>query len=512
VSGNAGLEPPDHPVCSRPAGPGTWRLPANARLVLDTSVRRFAGCLLTGGAPLRIMRLSAKGAFVLDRLVAGTVIGDEPATQRLARGLLDAGIVHPRLDPYLIKPAEVTVVIPVRDRTRGLEDTLGALSPDLRVIVVDDGSVDRDDLINAIRRLPRRAATTVLHHDRHMGAATARNTGWRATRTAFVAFVDADCKPEPGWLAPLLAQLGDPAVGAVAPRVLSGDRAADPKRCPPPSMVVYETYCSPLDLGPREGPVRPGSWVPYVPTAAMVARRAALEDVGGFDETLRYGEDVDLVWRLDRAGWRVRYEPASIVVHPPRPSLVAWLRQRARYGYSAAPLARRHGGAVTALDVSPWSAAIWVALAAGQGEIAVALAAGTTFALDMRTRSQVQPPLPSREVARLALRGHLLCGESVARAVTKVWWPVAVLAAAGFARARRVLLVVALAPHLAEWIRRRPTVGVAQWCAMRLADDIAYGAGVWVGCAKENSFTSLLPRRTRARRVNSGQTTATSLD
>ena len=166
---------------------------------------------------------------------------------------------------------------------------------------------------------------------------------------------------------------------------------------------------------------------------------------------------------------------------------------------------------MTALDVSPWSAAIWVALAAGQGEIASALVAGTTIAFGMRTRAQVQPRLPSGEVARLALLGHLHCGVAVARAVTRVWWPMALLAAVSFARARRVLLVVALAPHLVEWIRRRPSIGAAQWCAMGLADDMAYGVGVWVGCVKEKSFTSLLPKRARAQRANSGQTGTTSL-
>ena len=48
-----------------------------------------------------------------------------------------------------------------------------------------------------------------------------------------------------------------------------------------------------------------------MPTAALVVRRAVLED--GLDTALRYGEDVDLVWRLHDAGWRVRYDPAVVV-------------------------------------------------------------------------------------------------------------------------------------------------------------------------------------------------------
>ena len=59
---------------------------------------------------------------------------------------------------------------------------------------------------------------------------------------------------------------------------------------------------SPLDLGPDEGEVGPDRAVRYVPTAALVVRRSALEEAGGFDPTLRVGEDVDLVWRLVEAG------------------------------------------------------------------------------------------------------------------------------------------------------------------------------------------------------------------
>ena len=75
--------------------------------------------------------------------------------------------------------------------------------------------------------------------------------------------------------------------------------------------------------------------VAYVPTAALLVRRAALGD--GFDESLRNGEDVDLVWRLIEAGWRVRYEPAVQVgtASPPpgRPCCAA--------GSATAPRPRR---------------------------------------------------------------------------------------------------------------------------------------------------------------------------
>jgi mycofactocin glycosyltransferase len=50
-----------------------------------------------------------------------------------------------------------------------------------------------------------------------------------------------------------------------------------------------------------------------------------------------------------------------------------------------------------------------------------------------------------------------------------------------------------VAPGLLEWFERRPALGPARFVALRLADDLAYAAGVWAGCARERSARALLP-------------------
>ena len=124
------------------------------------------------------------------------------------------------------------------------------------------------------------------------------------------------------------AHFADAEVVAVAPRVRSqaGDGSV---------LERYERGRSPLDLGAAEARVAPATRVAYVPSALLVVRRSALEQVGGFDPALRTGEDVDLVWRLVEAGGVVRYEPAVLAWHPPRPGWRAWVGQRVGYGRSA---------------------------------------------------------------------------------------------------------------------------------------------------------------------------------
>ena len=172
--------------------------------------------------------------------------------------------------------------------------------------------------------------------------------------TSLVAFIDSDCAADPGWITQLAAHFADPLVGAVAPRVrpMTGRSA----------VGRYLDARAPIDMGGSEARVAPLTRLAYVPTAALLVRRAAAGT--GFDPDLRYGEDVDLIWRMIAAGWRVRYDPAAEVLHAEPGRWRRVLARRFRYGRSAAPLARRHPGLVPPLVLQAWPAAV-VAGAAG---------------------------------------------------------------------------------------------------------------------------------------------------
>lgn len=449
------------------------------RHVLDSLIARSdAGRLLVGGAPGRMIRLSAAGADALDLLLSGEP--PSPAADGLRERLLAAGMIHPVADDRRSPP--LTTIVPVRDGGPGL----GALVAELRqlgpVIVVDDGSGDDSAAVSSA------AGARVEPNRREPGPAGARNTGLALAETEFVAFIDADCRSLTPWAPRLCALLDeDPALALAAPRVRSarGDDA----------LARYETHASPLDMGEQPSLVGPGRRVAFVPSTALLARRSALLELGGFDESRRVGEDVDLVFRLLRRGWRVRYEPGVWVEHRSRRTLGALMRQRFAYAGSAAALDRAHPGTVAPLTATPQGVAVWLAFAADARVGAAALGGGVAATALRQGDAEAR-----RALALLALRSHLFSARHLARALARDWMPLTALASLRWRRARKLALI-AIAVDVASASRSdaQPQPVLVR-AALRLADNLSYAAGLWLGAGSQRSAGAILPRLEISRR------------
>jgi GT2 family glycosyltransferase len=546
------------------------------RIVPDTGTRLIAGgAVLVGGSPVRVLRLTPAGSRQVAGWLSGSPVSASAAARGLARRLLDSGAAHPDWpanqepagqrqplnpgQPPNPGEADVTVVIPVRDRHAELARCLAGLraaaeSPPVpadpdgshrvssdnskkrgsaaglparslvpRVIVVDDASADP----RAIAVIAARHGATVIRRPVNGGPGAARNAGLAAAGTELVAFLDSDCVPAAGWLDRLLPHFADPAVGAVAPRIVPHTQGTS-------WLARYEGASSTLDMGARPSVVRPGARVSYVPGAALVVRRSAAGD--GFTAGMCVGEDVDFVWRLSDAGWRVRYEPAAVMGHDHRVTFRAWFWRRADYGTSAAALEELHPGAVRPLYASWWTVGAWAAALAGRPLAAAALT-GTATALLARRLSRVtgepwpvpgppswRPPTarscavtPGKRPAkthddaigkdnskkrasaawvlavRLAGGGTLAAARPLGSALSRTWWPVAIPAAVAVRRLRLPVAALILAPPLLDWADRRPPLDPVRYVAARLLDDAAYSIGVWQGCLRRRTLRALLP-------------------
>ncbi|HUR51613.1 MAG TPA: mycofactocin biosynthesis glycosyltransferase MftF [Mycobacteriales bacterium] len=427
----------------------------DAPVVLDPRTRRLHGDRTLLSPTGRLLRLGPRGPQALEQLARG--VGDDPA-RRLARTLLDADAAHPHPDPH---PADdVTVVIPVKDRVTELEVCLAALRGH-DVIVVDDGSLDAAAVDRTCRHHGAR-----LERRPNGGPAAARNTALPLVHKDFVAFLDSDCLPPRDWLEALRGHFEDPSVVAVAPRVVGGPR-------------------SPLDLGPHPALVRPGTAVAYVPTAALLVRRSA---VLPFEEGLRWGEDVDLVWRLVEAGGSVRYDPSVVVEHREPVRLGDRLVRRYRYGTSAAPLAQRHPGSLTHLVLHPWPTAVLALLLVRRPWPAAAVAAGMAGRVDRHVHHL---PTSAARVGTSVNGTAAGLGRALAMLGPLAWW-----AATRDRRAAALLLW----PVVQEWRERRPDEDLPEFTARVLLDQAAYGAGVVAGCVEHRTASPLVPRAGRRRR------------
>jgi mycofactocin glycosyltransferase len=451
------------------------------RVALDREVSFWAGGLVAmGGSPWRVIRLAETARPFVQRLRTAGPRGCVPAPgpeRVVARRLLDRGFVHPVIEPASSLP-QVTVLVPAFNRVERLEDCLRSLEG-TDVVVIDDASHDPA----AMRRTVESHDARLLRHETNCGPAAARNTGIAAAQSPFLAFVDSDCVVGRGWLDHLLPHFEDPLVGAVAPRV----RPLIRKRS---VLGRHENARSALDMGSRPEQVRPGARLGFLPSAALVVRRAAL-GLSGFDEALRVGEDVDLVWRLIDAGWQIRYEPGAEVWHEPRLRLIDWITRRFEYGTSAADLHYRHPGRLAPARLSTWNLASLTLLIARRPLSAALVSTVAAGLLGRRLRRAGGVAMAGTVVGK----GLFADAVAVGHALRREWWPLGwfALATVGRSRLSTAAAFCMLGPIALEWVRHRPDIDPVRYAGLRLAEDAAYGSGVIASAWRARSAAPLRP-------------------
>jgi mycofactocin system glycosyltransferase len=353
-------------------------------------------------------------------------------------------------------------------------------------VVVDDGSREPAPL----RAICGERGARLIRHERSQGPGAARNAALAVCTTPFVAFVDSDVVLPDDAAGRLLGHLGDPSVAAVAPRV----RGLPPARG---LIGAYEARHSALDMGRDGGRVAPGRPVSYVPSAVLFARRGAVGD--GFDAGLRVGEDVDLVWRLCRAGWRVRYASEVGIWHDHRVRLRDFTADRRRYARSLGPLSRRHPRAAPAMRVSPGLALPWALALAGRPRGAAAAVAWATLRYRARLSRGAGGLVGARGAVSLAgagvARGLAVTGQGLGYAVRRAWAPPLLALAWRRPRARAILAAAYAAAVVEDALATRDPRALPADAALRVLGELVALAGTWEGCVRAGTIRPLLPTR-----------------
>lgn len=218
----------------------------------------------------------------------------------------------------------ISVVVPTYNRCHLLSDCLRSLNEQTigtssyEVIVVDDGSIDDTPVV--IEEFSRSSKVNLINlRQKNRGPAAARNLGIKSAAGQLVAFTDDDCEVTPDWLKRLVEGFTDEKVGGVG---------GIGKQKTSGNINDYLYYEKILEPGVMNGKVL------YLVTANACYRKKILEEVGGFDERIRFpgGEDPDLSLKILERGYQLRRNPECIVYHQYPEKLQGMFRMFYNYG------------------------------------------------------------------------------------------------------------------------------------------------------------------------------------
>src|SRR5436305_936077 len=226
------------------------------------------------------------------------------------------------LPPALPRYPRVSVVVCSYNAERTMEACLASLEmldyPDYEVIVVNDGSTDHT--LEIAERFPY----CRIISQPNKGLSVARNVGAEAATGEIVAYTDSDCVADPDWLTYLVGKMeASNLVACGAPNF------------PPPEDSLVPAAVAVSPGGPTHVLIS-DEVAEHIAGCNMAFRRDALLELGGFDPTYRAaGDDVDICWRFQHAGYTIGFSAAALVWHFRRNTVKAYLNQQRAYGKAA---------------------------------------------------------------------------------------------------------------------------------------------------------------------------------
>ncbi|WP_426029400.1 glycoside hydrolase family 99-like domain-containing protein [Caulobacter sp. DWP3-1-3b2] len=213
------------------------------------------------------------------------------------------------------KAPKVSIVVPVYNNLKYTIECLKSLYvvgelDNVEILIMDDASKDKSGEVLATIE-----GVQYVRNEPNLGFILSCNKAVGLAKGKIVIFLNNDVQVQAGWLAPLVAELDDPEVGAVAPMLLFPNG-----RLQEAGARINLDGSAEL-IGLFDDPEMPRynypRFVDYASGACLAVRRADFLALEGFDQSFvpAYCEDADLCFRLQAAGKRIRYAPASRVVH-----------------------------------------------------------------------------------------------------------------------------------------------------------------------------------------------------
>jgi cellulose synthase/poly-beta-1,6-N-acetylglucosamine synthase-like glycosyltransferase len=258
----------------------------------------------------------------------------------------------------------------------------------------------------------------------------------------------------------------------------------------------------------------------YVPTCNMLVRKEIYEQVGGLDETLQVGEDVDLCWRMMQAKHHLFYIPRGRVLHKHRNRMLSGFLRRFDYGTSEAVLYARFPK-VTKLF--PWQPAglciilsVMAALSARSWYwllVTAGIFGSETVWKRMQLKRKMNIRLPAAEIATAVGKDHFQLAYYLAFYLVRYHLLMFIILSFAVPSLIWLWLALIIFPTLVAYLRKRPRLSFPVFAFFYLAEHAFYQSGAFWGCLQQRTFRlygisfkymGFLPkssRRTKKRRM-----------
>ena len=423
-------------------------------------------------------------------VLLGGVAGDR--LRLFLDDLVRKGFLETRGIPPLTQIPSVSVIIPVHNRPDEIRACIEALlrldypREKLEILVVDDASTDHTPEV--VSGLP----VTLIRLLENKQAPFCRNLGARRACGEILAFIDSDCLASPSWLKELVPVFNDRTVAAVGGKV---DSYYDRK-----GLDRYEQVMSSLNGGdwPRRSKEKEPFF--YVPSCNLLVRKEVFLSVGGFQEELVVGEDVDLCWRLQDQGHPVEYRPVGIVYHRHRNRLKAFCCRRFDYGTSEPLLQKRHPRRIKTFGFPLAGALFWavlvLSLALGSWPPAAAGALVTIIDAGARKRRLRRKNLPMVFIRILAatIRDYLGFIYHCCAFLSRYYLAAGLLLIPFLPRLSILILGAQVLVGSVVYAGKRPRLNFLSFQFFFLLEQLSYQSGVWWECLKNLHFNPVAPK------------------
>lgn len=236
----------------------------------------------------------------------------------------------------------VSIIVPTFNRREVLQEALLSLNgvdyprDRLEVVVVSDGSTDRtNQMIKKVKNKLNYQLTYIK--EKRRGISHAKNAAIKNSQGEIIVSTDDDCMFEPDWLKELVAPFKDVKVGSSG----GPDRAYQKENLfSLGANYAFSCFVGSGGVHGRPAPIKLGRFCPM--GCNMAIRRKALAKIGLFDEKIAPGEETDLVYRLEKAGYRTVSVPEAFVWHRAIDSMKGFIGMIFKRGKARVIMVQRH--------------------------------------------------------------------------------------------------------------------------------------------------------------------------